>query len=139
MAREKLAACPAVDAFVIAADTAVAAGARILPKAETEDEARACLTRLSGRRHRVYTGVSVRAPDGRVGQRVVGSVVGFARLDGSEIRAYLESGEWHQKAGGYAIQGRAACFIDFVAGSYSGVVGLPLHETANLLKGLGWR
>jgi septum formation protein len=125
--------------FVIAADTVVAAGARILPKAETLAQAEKCLTLLSGRRHRVYTGVAVRAPDGRVASRVVASVVGFARLDGPQMRDYLDTGEWQGKAGGYAIQGRAAAFIDFVSGSYSGVVGLPLHETASLLRGLGWK
>ena len=127
------------DGFVIAADTVVAAGARILPKAESLEQAEKCLTFLSGRRHRVYTGVAVRAPDGRVASRVVGSVVGFARLDAAQLRGYLDSGEWHGKAGGYAIQGRAAAFVDFVSGSYSAVVGLPLHETASLLRGLGYR
>jgi septum formation protein len=125
--------------FVIAADTVVAAGARILPKAETEAQARKCLELLSGRRHKVYTAVAVRAPDGRVASRVVASVVGFARLDHAQTEAYLAGGEWRGKAGGYAIQGAAATFIDFISGSYSGVVGLPLHETAALLRGLGWK
>jgi septum formation protein len=138
MAAEKLAAVPR-EAFVIAADTVVAAGSRILPKTETLAEARKCLGLLSGRRHRVYTGVAVRAPDGLVADRVVMSVVGFARLEASAVEHYLESGEWQGKAGGYAIQGRAAAFIDFMSGSYSGIVGLPLHETASLLRGLGWR
>jgi septum formation protein len=138
MALAKLAAVTA-DGFVLAADTAVAAGARILPKAEDEATARACLARLSGRRHDVHTAVAVRAPDGRVGVRVVSSVVGFARLDVPALAAYLASDEWRGKAGGYGIQGRAAVFIDFLSGSYSGVVGLPLHETMNLLTGLGWR
>jgi septum formation protein len=127
------------EGYVIAADTVVAAGARILPKAETLAQGEKCLALLSGRRHRVYTGVAVRAPDGRVVSRVVGSVVGFARLDSAQMQKYLDSGEWQGKAGGYAIQGQAAAFIDFVSGSYSGVVGLPLHETAALLRGLGWR
>ncbi len=138
MAMEKLAAVPAAG-FAVAADTVVAAGARILPKAEDEATARRCLERLSGRRHDVHTAVAVRAPDGRVALRVVSSVVGFARLDEAALAAYLGSAEWRGKAGGYAIQGRAAAFIDFISGSYSGVVGLPLHETANLLTGLGWR
>ncbi len=138
MAVEKLAAVPAAG-FAVAADTVVAAGARILPKAEDEATARRCLERLSGRRHDVHTAVAVRAPDGRVALRVVSSVVGFARLDEAALAAYLGSAEWRSKAGGYAIQGRAAAFIDFISGSYSGVVGLPLHETANLLTGLGWR
>ncbi len=135
MALEKLGRGEA--GFVIAADTVVAAGRRILPKAETEAQARTCLELLSGRRHKVFTGVAVRAPDGRTASRVVASAVGFARLDEAQIRDYLNSGEWHGKAGGYAIQGRAAAFIDFISGSYSGVVGLPLHETASLLRGLG--
>jgi septum formation protein len=138
MAHEKLAAVQR-EAFVIAADTVVAAGARILPKAETVEEAARCLALLSGRRHKVFTAVTVRAPDGRAVSRVVGSVVGFARLDATQTSAYLDSGEWRGKAGGYAIQGRAAAFIDFVSGSYSGVVGLPLHETFLLLRGLGYR
>ncbi len=131
----------AVDApgcFVLAADTVVAAGRRILPKAETETQARACLILLSGRRHRVMTAVVLRAPDGRRAQRLVESVVGLMRLTPGQTRAYLESGEWQGKAGGYAIQGHAASFIRFLSGSYSNVVGLPLFETAQLLRGLGW-
>jgi septum formation protein len=137
MALSKLA--PDEGSFVIAADTVVSAGARILHKTDTAAEAGAYLRLLSGRRHKVFTGVAVRAPDGRVASRVVTSVVGFARLDDVQIRDYLVSGEWEQKAGGYAIQGRAAAFIDFLSGSYSGVVGLPLHETSTLLRGLGYR
>ncbi len=136
MAAQKL--LPA-EGFAIAADTVVAAGSRILPKAETLAQAQKCLTLLSGRRHRVYTGVAVRAPDGRVASRAVMSVVGIARLDAGQMRDYLDSGEWMGKAGGYAIQGRAAAFVDFISGSYSGVVGLPLHETMALLRGLGWK
>ncbi len=83
--------------------------------------------------------MAVRAPDGRVASRVVASVVGFARLDAAQAQDYLECGEWMGKAGGYAIQGKAAGFIDFISGSYSGVVGLPLHETMSLLRGLGWK
>ncbi len=138
MAVAKLAAVPTAG-FAVAADTVVAAGSRILPKAEDETTARRCLLRLSGRRHDVHTAVAVRAPDGRVAVRVVSSVVGFARLDEPVLAAYLAVEEWRGKAGGYAIQGRAAAFIDFLSGSYSGVVGLPLHETVNLLTGLGWR
>ncbi|OYV44776.1 MAG: septum formation protein Maf [Acidocella sp. 20-57-95] len=138
MATEKLAACPK-PGFVIAADTVVAAGARILPKTEILAEAAKCLRLLSGRRHRVYTGVAVRAPDGKITSRVVISVVGFARLSEAQAQEYLATSEWRGKAGGYAIQGKAAAFIDFVSGSYSGIVGLPLHETASLLRGLGWR
>ncbi|HTJ90137.1 MAG TPA: Maf family nucleotide pyrophosphatase [Acidocella sp.] len=127
------------DGFTIAADTVVAAGRRILPKAETVAQAEKCLKLLSGRRHRVFTGLAIRAPDGRIASRVVASVVGFARLDAAEIAAYLASGEWHGKAGGYAIQGQAAAFVDFLSGSYSAVVGLPLHETSRLLHGLGYQ
>ena len=138
LARAKLDAVEAPGCFVLAADTVVAAGRRILPKAETEAQARACLTLLSGRRHRVMTAVTLRAPDGRRAHRLVESVVGLARLTPAQLRAYLESGEWQGKAGGYAIQGRAASFVRFLSGSYSNVVGLPLFETAQLLRGLGW-
>jgi len=124
---------------VIAADTVVAAGARILPKAETEADAHKCLALLSGRRHRVYTAVAVRAPNGKQASRTVLSVVGFARLDSQQIKTYLATREWEQKAGGYAIQGAAAAFIDFLSGSYSGVMGLPLYETFSLLRGLGYK
>jgi septum formation protein len=136
MARQKL--IPG-DGFAIAADTVVAAGARILPKAESFEQAQKCLTLLAGRRHKVYTGVAVQAPDGRIASRVVASVVGFARLDAAQQQKYLSGGEWRGKAGGYAIQGGAAEFIDFLSGSYSAVVGLPLHETMSLLRGLGWK
>ncbi|WP_287849979.1 nucleoside triphosphate pyrophosphatase [Acidiphilium sp.] len=139
MAAEKLASVTAPGAFIIAADTVVALGRRILPKTETEAEARRCLDLLAGRRHRVHSAVAVRGPDGRIAARNVMTTVGFARLDRDAAEAYLASGEWRGKAGGYAIQGRAAGFVDFLAGSHSGVVGLPLHETLNLLRGLGWR
>jgi len=126
-------------AFVLAADTVVALGRRILPKADDETTARRCLELLSGRRHRVMGGVAVCAPDGRVARRLVTTVVKVKRLTEPEIEAYLASGEWHGKAGGYAIQGRAAGFIPAINGSYSNVVGLPLAETAALLSGLGYR
>ncbi|MFI4948126.1 MAG: Maf family protein [Alphaproteobacteria bacterium] len=122
-------------AFILAADTAVACGRRILPKAEDEASARASLTRLSGRRHRVYGGVAVITPTGDISIRRVISQVAFKRLSEAEIAAYLTSGEWRGKAGGYAIQGRAAAFIPWIAGSYSNVVGLPLFETVQLLAG----
>jgi septum formation protein len=138
LARAKLGAVDAPGCYVLAADTVVAAGRRILGKAETEAEARTCLALLSGRRHRVMTAVVLRAPDGRVAQRVVESVVALARLTPIQIRTYLDGGEWRDKAGGYAIQGSAASFIRFLSGSYSNVVGLPLFETAQLLRGLGW-
>jgi septum formation protein len=139
LALEKLAAIARNDAYVITADTVVAAGARILPKTLSVAEAEKYLRLLSGRRHRVFTGIAIRAPNGKQASRAVTSIVGFARLDEPQIAAYLASGEWQHKAGGYAIQGKAAAFIDYLAGSYSNVVGLPLHETANLLRGLGYR
>jgi len=126
-------------AYILAADTVVACGRRILPKAEDIETARACLALLSGRRHRVYSGLAVVGPDGRVGLRRVLSQVGFKRLAAEEIAAYLATGEWRGKAGGYAIQGRAAAFIPWISGSYSNVVGLPLFETAQLLAGRGYR
>jgi septum formation protein len=125
-------------AFILAADTVVACGRRVLPKAADEAEARACLERLSGRRHRVHTGIAVVAPDGRRRARVVTTMVSFKRLNATEIAAYIASGEWRDKAGGYAIQGRAALFARGINGSYTNVVGLPLLETANLLAGLGF-
>jgi septum formation protein len=126
-------------AFILGADTAVACGRRILPKAEDEATARTCLDMLSGRRHRVYGGVAVLAPDGTIGVRRVESRVAFKRLAAAEIAAYLQCGEWRGKAGGYAIQGHAALFVAWLAGSYSNVVGLPLFETAQLLAGRGYR
>lgn len=125
------------DAFVLAADTVVACGRRILPKTETEDEARTCLHLLSGRAHRVYTGISL-VKGGRQITKSVMTRVQVARLSDVELDAYLASGEWQGKAGGYAIQGRAAAFIRGLNGSYSNVVGLPLHETVNLLEGSGF-
>jgi septum formation protein len=136
MAKAKLAAvaCRHPGAIVLAADSVVVCGRRILPKAETEQDARACLTLLSGRRHRVLGGVAVGSADGAVRTRLVETVVRFKRLESAELDDYLRSGEWRGKAGGYAIQGRAACFVAFVSGSYSNVVGLPLFETVALLK-----
>jgi septum formation protein len=125
--------------FVVAADTVVACGRRILPKADTSDVAEHCLDLLSGRRHRVYGGVCVIAPDRRRSLRVVLTQVRFKRLDVIERRHYLASGEWLGKAGGYAIQGLAAAFIPAINGSYSNVVGLPLAEALAMLTGLGWR
>ena len=138
MAREKAAAVDGAGAFLLAADTVVAAGRRILPKAETEDQARACLTLLSGRRHRVLTAVVLVAPDGRRTERLCESTVTFCRLTPRDLDAYVASREWEGKAGGYAIQGLGAGFIRFLAGSHSNVVGLPLFETAQLLRGVGW-
>ncbi|MBI1209502.1 MAG: septum formation protein Maf [Azospirillum sp.] len=123
------------DAVILAADTVVACGRRIMPKAETAEQARACLTLLSGRRHRVYGAVAVQAPGGRRGERMVRTDVTFKVLSPAEIEGYLAVGEWQGKAGGYAIQGRAAALIRWIGGSYSNVVGLPLFETAALLRG----
>jgi septum formation protein len=138
LARAKAAAVAADGGYVLAADTVVACGRRVLPKAEDEGTARRCLALLSGRRHMVFTAVVVRAPDGRVAERVGESAVTFARLTEAQIRAYLDGGEWRGKAGGYAIQGLAAGYIRALSGSYSNVVGLPLFETAQLLRGLGY-
>ena len=126
------------SAFVLAADTVVAVGRRILPKCETSDEARQCLALLSGRTHRVYTGVALVTPNGAVRQRVVETRVRFKRLSDAEIAAYMASHEWHGKAGGYAIQGLAGAFVEQLIGSYPSVVGLPLYETAALLGGEGF-
>lgn len=138
LAQEKCAASPVEDAFVLAADTVVGAGRRILPKTEEASEARRCLSILSGRNHRVFTGIAVRSPGGATASRLVETRVKFKALSEPEIAAYLASGEWRGKAGGYAIQGRAGCFVVQLVGSYTGVVGLPLYETANLLSGLGY-
>ena len=138
LARAKAQAAARPDWLVLAADTVVAVGSRVLPKAETETQARACLTLLSGRRHHVLTAVVLVTPDGRVLERVEDSVVGFARLTAAQIDAYIGSGEWQGKAGGYAIQGLAASHIRFLSGSYSNVVGLPLFEVAQLLRGAGY-
>ena len=126
-------------AFVLAADTVVACGRRILPKPVDSATARSCLKLLSGRRHRVHSGIALAGPDERLTLRRVDSQVAFKRLSEAEIAAYLCSGEWRGKAGGYAIQGRAAALIRWVSGSYSNVVGLPLFETAQLLAGRGYR
>lgn len=127
------------DAFVLGADTVVAVGRRVLPKAETEAQARFSLELLSGRAHRVLTGVAVRAPDGRAASRLSETRLQFKRLTGPELDGYLASGQWRGKAGGYGVQGRAGAFVRALNGSYTGVVGLPLFETLNLLQGLGWR
>lgn len=136
-ARHVAAAFP--DAFVLGADTVVACGRRVLPKATTEKEAHDCLRLLSGRRHRVYGGVAVVGPDGRLHARLVMTAVIFKRLNRRDMQWYLAGGEWRDKAGAYAIQGMAAAFVTRVNGSYSNVVGLPLYETAALLEGVGWR
>jgi septum formation protein len=124
--------------FILAADTVVACGRRILGKPEDEKAARGYLTLLSGRRHRVYGGVAVIDPQGRMATRRVVSQVAFKRLSEPELAAYLATGEWRGKAGGYAVQGCAAALVSWMQGSYSNVVGLPLFETAQLLAGVGY-
>ncbi len=123
------------DGFILAADTVVACGRRILPKAESGQEVRECLQLLSGRRHHVYTGVALRTPKGKIIERLGDSVVTFRQLSSADIDAYIEGGEGIGKAGGYAIQGRAAALIRFISGSYSNIVGLPLFEVAQMLRG----
>jgi septum formation protein len=140
LAREKAEAVAALhpQALVLAADTVVACGRRILSKAETEAEARACLALLSGRAHRVWTAIHLKKPGGGESARAVETRVAFKRLSETEIEGYIACGEWQGKAGGYAIQGRAAMFIRSLIGSHSAVVGLPLYETAALLGGAGY-
>lgn len=123
---------------ILAADTVVALGRRILPKAESAEDVRACLDLLSGRAHRVLTGVCAIGPDGRRIQRLVESRLHFKRLTNRDIESYLACGEGVGKAGGYGVQGRAGRFVISLQGSYSSVVGLPLYEAANLLAGLGY-
>jgi septum formation protein len=124
--------------FIVAADTVVCVGRRVLPKCEIRDEAQDCLDLLSGRAHRVFTGVSIITPSGKRRDRLVETRLRFKRLSSREIKSYLDSDEWRGKAGGYAIQGRAAVFVARLVGSYTGVVGLPLHEVAALLDGEGY-
>ena len=126
------------DALVLAADTVVACGRRILPKPENETEAKACLTLLSGRRYHVLTAVALSGRDGRLRLRVCDSVLALSRLTQAQIAMVLDSGEWRGCAGGHAIEGRIAAYIRFLSGSYSNVVGLPLFETAALLRGAGY-
>ena len=139
MAREKAEAAASDEGYVLAGDTVVAAGRRILPKAEDEASARQCLELLSGRRHRVLSAIALRAPDGSMRERLNETIVLFKRLSGEEIDAYIASGEWDGKAGGYAIQGHAEGLITRIQGSHSGVMGLPLYETRALLKAAGFR
>ncbi|MDO9224270.1 MAG: nucleoside triphosphate pyrophosphatase [Caulobacter sp.] len=127
------------DAFVLAADTLVAVGRRILNKPDAEAEARRMLTLLSGRAHRVMTGVAVVAPGGRVASRLVESRLTFKRLTPREIDGFIAAGDWRDAAGGYKIHQRAGAFVTSLSGSFTGVVGLPLYETLGLLTGLGWR
>ena len=138
MAREKALAVASDGALVLGGDTVVAAGRRILPKAEDEATARRCLELLSGRRHRVWSAIALALPDGTIREKLSETAVRFKRLSAPEIDGYLASGEWEGKAGGYAIQGRAAGLIDWLQGSHSGVVGLPLYETRILLGSAGY-
>ena len=125
-------------ALVLAADTVVAVGRRVLPKAETMEEASACLHMLSGRNHRVFTAVSMLTVGGAMRRRLVETRLRFKRLSSREIESYLASAEWRDKAGGYAIQGIAGAFVVKLQGSYTAVVGLPLNETVALLAGEGY-
>lgn len=138
MGEEKAAGVEA-KGFVLAGDTVVAAGRRILPKTENETEARQCLELLSGRRHTVLSGVVLRAPDGTTRSRTSENVVRFKVLSPEELAAYLASDEWRGKAGGYAIQGAAEGLIQWIKGSHSSVMGLPLYETRALLKAAGFK
>jgi len=126
------------NALVLAADTVVAVGRRILPKAETMEEASDCLHLLSGRNHRVFTAVTMLSAQGAMRRRLVETRLRFKRLSAREIESYLASAEWRDKAGGYAIQGIAGAFVVKLVGSYSAVVGLPLNETIGLLAGEGY-
>lgn len=138
MAAGKADAVDEPGALVLAADTVVAVGRRILPKAETEAEARAALSLLSGRRHRVHSAVTLRDGDGKARHRLSTSAVSFKRLSAEELDSYIAAGEWRGKAGGYAIQGRAEALVRLVSGSHSGIVGLPLYETRALLRAAGY-
>jgi septum formation protein len=139
LAADKAAACARLHpaALILAADTVVACGRRILPKAETETEAKACLALLSGRRHRVYGGIVLRAPDGKLWRRSVMTIVKFTRLSDADLEAYIASGDWKGKAGGYAIQGPAGAFVSAINGSYTNVVGLCVYTTRKLLEAAG--
>ncbi|RDC60477.1 Maf-like protein [Alteripontixanthobacter maritimus] len=143
MAAEKAVAAAAsndaASAHILAGDTVVAVGRRILPKAEDEATARRCLDLLSGRRHTVFSAIALRAPDGSLREKMSETAVKFKRLSDQEMRDYLASGEWHGKAGGYAIQGAAEGLIGWIQGSHSGVVGMPLYETRLLLKAAGFK
>jgi septum formation protein len=137
---EKLQAIAAREsaAFILAADTVVGVGRRILPKAENADDVRDCLRLMSGRRHHVFTGVALQTPQGKILHRVCDSTVIFRQLAEADIEAYVASGEGIGKAGGYAIQGRAQALIRFISGSHSNIVGLPLFDLAQMLRGAGW-
>lgn len=135
---EQKAAAVTASGYVLAGDTVVAEGRRILPKTETEAEARECLQLLSGRRHTVLSSIVLRAPDGSMKSRLSENIVRFKSLSHQEIDAYIAGGEWHGKAGGYAIQGAAEGLIQWIRGSHSSVMGLPLFETRALLRSAGF-
>jgi septum formation protein len=126
------------DAFVLAADTVVACGRRILGKAEDGAQAQKFLQLLSGRRHKVVGGIALCLPGGKIRERIVETVVQFKRLTADEMKTYIDSGEWRDKAGAYAIQGRAGGWVQFIGGSYSNVVGLSLYDTIQMLNGAGF-
>lgn len=138
LAAAKAGAAADPGALVLAADTVVGVGRRILGKPTSEAEAARFLNLLSGRRHQVHTGVVLRQPDGRMAKRLVTTILAFQRLTDQQIASYVAGGEWQGKAGGYALQGSAEMFVRFLSGSHSNVVGLPLFETAQLLRGCGW-
>ena len=140
LAREKAEAVAAKepDALVLAADTVVAVGRRILPKVEDEDTLRACMRLLSGRRHRVLTGVALAVPGHGIRERLGETMIAMKSLSAAEIDYYASHGEWRGKAGGYALQGYGEVYVRYISGSYSNVVGLPLAETRNLLKAAGY-
>ena len=138
MAREKALAAASDKSHVLAGDTVVALGRRILPKAEDEATARQCLKLMSGRRHRVLSAIALLGPDGTLRERLSETIVRFKPLSPAEIDAYIAGGEWHGKAGGYAIQGSAEGLIAWISGSHSSVVGLPLFETRALLRAAGF-
>lgn len=140
LARAKAAAVAALEpeALVLAADTVVAVGRRILPKVEDEAELRACMALLSGRRHRVLTGVALAIPGQPIRERLVETMIAMKRLSAEEVDFYAQHGEWRGKAGGYALQGYGEVYVRHIAGSYSNVVGLPLAETRLLLKAAGY-
>ena len=141
LAREKALAVAALhpDALVLGADTVVALGRRILPKVEDEATLRQCMALLSGRRHRVLTGVALALPGGGVRERLVETMIAIKRLSPEEVDYYAAHGEWRGKAGGYALQGYGEVYVRHIAGSYSNVVGLPLAETRMLLKSAGYK
>lgn len=140
LSKEKAKTVSAIEkeAYVLAADTVVACGRRILPKAETPEVALKCLELLSGRRHHVYGGICLISPAGKIHTRVCDTVVKFKRLSKEDITNYIASGEWKGKAGGYAIQGMASAYIPYTQGSYSNIVGLSLYDTMQLLSGSGF-